>query len=110
MALSIQQMTLAETRLSNEKKSVGTAYILWFLLGSFAAHRFYLGSTGVAITQLILIWLGALLSAVVIGIPMIVVGVIWVFIDAFLIPGMVARDAEAKRSRIMQEVAMHTSA
>lgn len=108
MALNVQQLTLVETRLANEKKSTGTAYLLWLFLGSVGAHRFYLGSTGIGITQLILIWLGALLSVVMIGIPMVIVGLIWVLVDVFLIPGLVANDAANKRNRIMQEVSLNS--
>jgi TM2 domain-containing membrane protein YozV len=37
-----------------QKKSTGAAYLLWFFLGGLGGHRFYLGQTGTAITQLIL--------------------------------------------------------
>ena len=64
------------------KKIAVVAYILWFFLGWFGGHSFYLGRTGVAITQLIL-------TLTVIGwlIP-----IIWVFVDGFLIPSWVRRE------------------
>lgn len=34
-------------------KSKGVAYLLWFFLGIFSAHRFYLGKTGSAILYLL---------------------------------------------------------
>lgn len=108
MQLSTQQQMLVEQRLANEKKSSGVAYLLWFLLGGFSAHRFYLGSPGIGATQLALIWGGLLLSAVVIGIPFLIVGLIWVIVDVFLIGGMVERDASTKRARIVNEVALTT--
>ena len=55
------------------KKDVGITYLLWFFLGAFSAHRFYLGRTGSAIAQMLT--LGGL-------------GV-WLLADAFLIPKMV---------------------
>jgi TM2 domain-containing membrane protein YozV len=55
------------------------AYLLWFFLGLFGAHNFYLRRTGVAITQLIL-------SLIVVGM---IVTIPWVFVEAFLIPGWV---------------------
>jgi TM2 domain-containing membrane protein YozV len=65
------------------RKSTGVAYLLWFFLGGFGAHRFYLGQTGTAVTQLLLALLG--------WIPMFVgwfaLG-IWLFVDLFLIPGI----------------------
>ena len=33
-------------------KSKGIAYLLWFFLGVFSAHRFYLGKTGSGILYL----------------------------------------------------------
>ena len=62
------------------KKTVLAAYLLWFFVGLFGAHNFYLKRTGVAITQLIL-------SLTAVGV---VVTIFWVLVDAFLIPGWVA--------------------
>lgn len=66
------------------KKSTGAAYLLWFFLGGFGAHRFYLGQTGTAIAQLLLLllgWLPLFAGWVVLG--------LWLFIDLFLIPGII---------------------
>ena len=63
------------------KKTALVAYILWFFLGLFGAHNFYLERTGVAVAQLIL-------SLIIVGL---VVTIIWVLVDAFLIPGWVRR-------------------
>lgn len=65
------------------KKSTGVAYLLWFFLGGFGAHRFYLGATGTAVAQLLLLllgWLPLFLGWVLLG--------IWLFVDLFLIPGI----------------------
>ena len=48
--------------------------MLWFFLGLFGGHNFYLKRIGVAVTQLVLS-----------------ITVVWVLIDAFLIPGWVRR-------------------
>ena len=63
------------------KKTALVAYLLWFFLGLFGAHNFYLGRTGVAVTQLIL-------SLIIVGL---VITIFWVLVDAFLIPGWVRR-------------------
>ena len=63
------------------RKSAVIAYILWFFLGWFGAHNFYLGRNGVGIAQV-------LLTITVIGW---LVTFVWVLIDAFLIPGWVRR-------------------
>ena len=61
------------------KKTALVAYLLWFFVGALGGHNFYLKRTGVAITQLIL-------SITVVGL---VITVVWVLVDAFLIPGWV---------------------
>ncbi len=61
------------------RKSAGASYLLWFFLGFFGAHRFYLGRTRSAIVQL-------LMCLSIVGIiPL----AFWWLIDAFLIPDMV---------------------
>jgi TM2 domain-containing membrane protein YozV len=61
------------------KKTALVAYILWFFLGWFGGHNFYLGRTGVAVAQLIL-------SLTVVGL---IITIVWVLVDAFLIPSWV---------------------
>jgi len=54
-------------------KSKTIAYLLWFFLGIFSAHRFYLGKFGSGIFYLLTLQLG---------------GIGWL-IDLFLLGGMV---------------------
>ena len=61
------------------RKSALIAYLLWFFVGIFGGHNFYLERTGVAVTQLIL-------SITVIGM---FITIFWVLVDAFLIPGWI---------------------
>jgi TM2 domain-containing membrane protein YozV len=63
------------------RKSPLVAYLLWFFLGMFGAHNFYLKRTGIAVAQLIL-------TITVIGS---VITLIWIIVDAFLIPGFVRK-------------------
>lgn len=63
------------------KKTALVAYLLWFFLGLFGAHNFYLGRTGVAVAQLII-------SLTLVGMA---ITIVWVIVDAFLIPGWVRR-------------------
>ena len=68
------------------KKSAGVAYLLWFFLGGFGAHRFYLGQNGTAAAQLLLLllgWLPVFIGWFVLG--------LWLFVDLFLIPGIAQR-------------------
>jgi TM2 domain-containing membrane protein YozV len=61
------------------KKTALVAYLLWFFVGIFGGHNFYLKRTGVAVAQLIL-------TITVIGV---LITMFWVLVDAFLIPGWV---------------------
>ena len=63
------------------KKTALVAYLLWFFLGWFGAHNFYLGRIGVAVAQLIL-------TITILGF---LITFFWVIIDAFLIPSWVRR-------------------
>ncbi len=82
------------------KKSSGISYLLWFFLGGFGAHRFYLGRTGSAIAMLVIYIVSWILTFVAIGaIGLIVIGIWWI-VDAFLIPGMVRKNNEALQQNI----------
>ena len=65
------------------------AYVLWFFLGIFSAHRFYLGRPGTAILQICSYF--------------ILIGFVWLLIDIFLIPGMVRENQSALRQRLRNE-------
>jgi TM2 domain-containing membrane protein YozV len=65
---------------ANKKQNL-VAYLLWFFVGYFGGHNFYLGRKGVAIAQLIL-------TLTIIGI---VITFFWHIVDTFLIPGCVRR-------------------
>ena len=71
------------------KKSVAAAYLLWFFLGWFGAHRFYAGKIGSAVVMLILALITVPLMYVLIGfVTWAIVGLWWI-VDAFLIPGLI---------------------
>lgn len=61
------------------RKSVGVAYLLWFLLGWLGVHRFYAGHTKTGVIQMVLLFT--------------VVGWLvlfpWLLLDLVLIPGLV---------------------
>lgn len=82
------------------KKSPLVAYLLWFFLCSFGAHRFYLGEKGTAIAQLILCILGYLTLVILVGFVLLAVWGVWVLVDAFLIPGMVRKHNEALATKL----------
>jgi len=80
-------------------KTIGTAYLLWFFLGGFSAHRFYLGFSTSAIVQLLVTPIGyaMLMSKSPAGFIFIAAGALWLLVDAFMIPGMVTKANERAR-------------
>jgi TM2 domain-containing membrane protein YozV len=56
--LTTEELTLVETRLTNEAKSVLVAYILWIFLGGIGMHNFYIGRIMLGICEAILCLLG----------------------------------------------------
>jgi TM2 domain-containing membrane protein YozV len=73
--LEARELLLLESEVKSRGKNMLVAYLLWYFLGIFGGHRFYMGRTGSAIAQLILTItvIGAIISG------------IWVIVDAFLL-------------------------
>lgn len=92
MSDSVNNDARAQMVFQATRKSTGAAYLLWFFLGGFGAHRFYLGQTGTAITQLILFILGWLTVIVGVGLLLLIPLGIWLFVDLFLIPGIIQNE------------------
>jgi TM2 domain-containing membrane protein YozV len=86
--LDTQQQMLIEQRVQNDSKSTGVAYLLWFLLAGFGAHRFYLGHVGSGIVMALITFVGLFTLF-----PLIITA-IWSLVDAFLIPGMIRQQKE----------------
>jgi TM2 domain-containing membrane protein YozV len=91
---------LIEQRVTNEAKSTRAAYLLWLFLGTLGAHRFYLGSIGSAVLQLLMFIIGwATLAIGVSAFILIALGV-WVLIDGFLVSGMTESHKEKVRRNL----------
>ncbi|MGF7158625.1 TM2 domain-containing membrane protein YozV [Rhodoligotrophos appendicifer] len=90
MSISTENQILIETRVANEGPSIVVAYLLWLFLWFVSAHRFYLGRPGSAILQILSF--------------LIVIGFIWVVIDAFLMPGMVREKQDEIRRRLSTQL------
>jgi TM2 domain-containing membrane protein YozV len=54
--LTTEQQLIVNSELEKRRKSKGMAYLLWFFLGAFGGHRFYVGDIGIAI-GMILVWI-----------------------------------------------------
>ncbi|MCP1117022.1 TM2 domain-containing protein [Robbsia andropogonis] len=74
-----------------EKKGVGVTYLLWFFLGGLGAHRFYAKGMSAGIVQLALMIFGLATMGLGVGAFVLIALYLWVFVDAFLIPGMIRR-------------------
>ena len=75
------------------------AFLLWFFLGGFGGHRFYVGKivSGLVLLLLTLLMtfnLFALLGPLGILLLLIIPGV-WLIVDAFRIPGWIRRHNDA---------------
>lgn len=95
---------LVNSELNRKGKSLLLAYVLLIFLGSLGIHRFYLDRKGSAIAQLLLTVIGGITAFIIIGfIPLLAVG-IWLFVDLFLVPGMVNRENEVIEKEIIQSL------
>jgi TM2 domain-containing membrane protein YozV len=74
------------------KKSIRMAYVFWTFLGSFGAHRLYLGRPVTGITMLVLTLIGSVSftqpAIELLAWPVGTIVFIWWLADAFLIPKM----------------------
>ena len=84
------RMMLIEQRVTKEAPSTLTAYLLLIFLCIVSGHRFYLGKPISAICQIISY--------------IFVIGWVWLFIDLFLVPGMVKARTDAIRTKIAAEI------
>jgi TM2 domain-containing membrane protein YozV len=89
----------AEALANSMRKETGVAYLLWFFLGEFGAHRFYLGKTGSAIAMLLIFLISIPLAFVFVGYFGLFAIFIWWIVDAFLIPGWVRTHNDLARRR-----------
>ena len=94
--LTTQDRILIEAQVGNEGPNVGVAYLFWFFLGIFSGHRFYIGKPRTAILQIITVF--------------VLIGLVWILIDAFRIPGMVRRRQAEVRERLTRQAVADLSA
>ncbi|CAH0119189.1 MULTISPECIES: TM2 domain-containing protein [unclassified Paenibacillus] len=92
--LDARELLLLESEVKNAGKNMVIAYVLWYFLGIFGAHRFYMGKTGSAIAQLIL-------SITFIGL---IVTSIWWIVDAFLVHTWVKEHNRQIETRVLHDI------
>lgn len=54
--LSSEQILLVSSELQKKQKTKTIAFLLWFFLGAFGAHRFYMGDSGLG-AGILIAWL-----------------------------------------------------
>lgn len=92
--LDARELLLLESEMKNRGKSMVVAYVLWYFLGIFGGHRFYMKKTGSAVAQLIL-------SLTFIG--LIVTGIWWI-VDAFLLHTWVKEENAVLENQLMDQL------
>lgn len=97
--MNLEEKSYIESQVASKSKSIGVAYVFLILLGSLGAHRFYLGKTGTAI--------GLLAVTILTGwFTLFIPTIIWIIVDACLIPNYIAADEERIRKEAASEVKM----
>ena len=95
--MDLQEKSYIESQVEAKSKKGVIAYVLLVIFGGIGAHRFYFGKVGSGVGMLILtlttVWFTA-------GIPTL----IWMIVDAFLIPGWIEKDRNKVRQDVEHEV------
>ncbi|MNO27384.1 TM2 domain protein [compost metagenome] len=92
--LDSRELLLLESEVKNQGKNMVIAYVLWYFLGLFGGHRFYMGKTGSAVAQLIL-------SLTAIGM---LVTFVWWIVDAFLTHTWVKEHNLVLENRLIDQI------
>lgn|SRR5699024_9970757 len=104
--MSEKQLSIVNSELENQKKSMLVAYLIWFFLGGLGVHRFYVGKTGSGVAMLGLWVLGMLTTWILfIGFFFLFVVYVWAIIDAFLLHAFVNTMNQKTERRILNKVA-----
>lgn len=102
--LDTRELLLLESEVKNRGKNMVVAYLLWYFLGYFGAHRFYMGQTGTAVTYLVLCLVGIITAIVFIGFFILFGLFIWWIVDAFLLHQRVKDVNDDVERQVLMEI------
>lgn len=102
--LTQQELQILQSEYENKKKSTLISYLLWYFLGLFGMHQFYLGNPLQGILYLVLLTIGSLTAFILIGFFILIPLGIWWLIDAFLIPSYIQKLNEKVEKEILQNI------
>lgn len=91
--------------MAGKKKSTFIAYLLWFFLGGFGCHAFYIGRP--AYGCFLLIWNTLAFIATIVFPPaaaMFFVSGFCLFIDLFALPGQIRHGYDKEKRRLIKEL------
>ena len=116
---------LIEAMVASSKKSMWTAYVLWYFVGGLGAHNFYLGRPGLAALQIagLPFMFCMLLTAkfvvgwetiagqiiCFIGYAGIGLVILSLLVDAFMIPSRIRAHSDRLRARLEAEADWHAA-
>lgn len=99
--LTTEEQLLIETRVQNETREPLIAWLLWFFLGHFGAHRFYMQKPYAGL-MLGLELIGWITSIILIGFIFIFAMFIWWIVDAFNLVQWINEDKIHTRKVILE--------
>ena len=92
--MDLRQLMLLESEVKNREKNMLIGYLLWWFVGLFGDHRFYMGRSGSAVAMLILS---------ITGIGLLVTW-IWCLVDAFLLHQWVTEHNQYVEYEVIREL------
>lgn len=87
--LTSEQLLIIQQEMETKSKKPLIAYLLWFFLGSFGGHRFYLGNIGMAVCMILFGWMTLF---------------IWPLVDVFFIGGRIRAINEEVETNAINQV------
>ncbi|KRM69961.1 hypothetical protein FD06_GL000128 [Apilactobacillus ozensis DSM 23829 = JCM 17196] len=96
--LDSQGQLFVESKITNDAKQPIVAWLLWFFLGTFGAHRFYMQKSN-AVMMLCLTAIGYVLAIVLVGLIILFITWVWWILDAFSLMNWLKSD----RLRVKRE-------